>query len=63
MSERLQTVPTPEGEYFESSRFAGLSFLLGLVAVVALVLCVIGVSLFGAVALAERLVRRSYGRR
>ena len=42
MSERLQTVPTPEGEYFESSRFAGLSFLLGLVAVVALVLCVIG---------------------
>ena len=42
MSERLQTVPTPEGEYFESSRFAGLSFLLGLVAVVALVLCVVG---------------------
>src|SRR6201981_2281816 len=42
MSERLQTVPTPEGEYFESSRFAGLSFLLGLVAAVALVLCVIG---------------------
>jgi NitT/TauT family transport system permease protein len=28
-----------------------------------LVLCVIGVALFGAVALAERLVRRSYGRR
>jgi hypothetical protein len=42
MSERLQTVPTPEGEYFESSRFAGLSFLLGLVAVVALALCLIG---------------------
>ena len=42
MSERLQTAPTPEGEYFESSRFAGLSFLLGLVAVVALVLCAIG---------------------
>src|SRR5262249_17563606 len=42
MSERLQTVPTPEGEYFESSRFAGLSFLLGLVAVVALVLCIVG---------------------
>jgi hypothetical protein len=42
MSERLHTVPTPEGEYFESSRFAGLSFLLGLVAVVALVLCAIG---------------------
>src|SRR6266550_7630520 len=42
MSERLQTVPTPEGEYFESSRFAGLSFVLGIVAVVALVLCVVG---------------------
>src|SRR5882762_5330315 len=42
MSERLHTVPTPEGEYFESSRFAGLSFLLGLVAVIALVLCAIG---------------------
>src|SRR5207237_4315858 len=42
MSERLQTVPTPEGEYFDSGRFAGLSFLLGLVAVVALVLCVVG---------------------
>ena len=42
MSERLQTVPTPEGEYFESSRFARLSFVLGIVAVVALVLCVVG---------------------
>src|SRR5207249_11406902 len=42
MSERLQTVPTPEGEYFDSGRFAGLSFLLGLVAVVALVLCAVG---------------------
>jgi hypothetical protein len=42
MSERLQSAPTPEGEYFESSRFAGLSFLLGLIAVVALVLCAIG---------------------
>jgi hypothetical protein len=42
MSERLQTVPMPEGEYFESSRFAWLSFLLGVVAVVALVLCAIG---------------------
>ena len=42
MSERLHAAPTPEGEYFESSRFAGLSFLLGLVAVVALVLCAIG---------------------
>src|SRR5213592_3881008 len=42
MSERLQTAPTPEGEYFDSSRFAGLSFLLGLTAAVALVLCVLG---------------------
>jgi hypothetical protein len=42
MSERSQTVPVPEGEYFESSRFAGLSFLLGSIAVVALALCVLG---------------------
>ena len=41
MSERSQT-PTPEGEYFEGARFAGLSFVLGLVAVIALVLCAIG---------------------
>src|SRR5947207_8660086 len=42
MSERSQTVPTPEGEYFDSNRFAGLSFLLGLIAFVALALCVVG---------------------
>src|SRR6266849_2359650 len=42
MSERLHTVPVPEGEYFESSRFAGLSLLLGSVALVALVLCAVG---------------------
>jgi hypothetical protein len=42
MSERLQTTPTPEGEYFENSRFAGLSLLVGLTAAVALVLCVVG---------------------
>ena len=42
MSERSETLPTPEGEYFESSRFAGLSFVLGVVAVIALVLCVVG---------------------
>ncbi|PYL60226.1 MAG: hypothetical protein DMF24_10750, partial [Verrucomicrobia bacterium] len=42
MSERLETVPTPEGEYFESTRFTGLSTLLGVIAVVALVLCVVG---------------------
>jgi len=43
MSERSQTVPVPEGEYFESSRFTALSFLLGLIAAVALTLCVFGV--------------------
>jgi len=42
MSERSYTVPTPEGEYFESNRFAGLSSLLGLIAIVALALCVVG---------------------
>jgi hypothetical protein len=42
MSERSQTVPTPEGEYFESNRFTGLSFVLGLIAVVALALSVVG---------------------
>jgi len=42
MSERSQIVPVPEGEYFESSRFTGLSFLLGLTAAVALALCLLG---------------------
>jgi hypothetical protein len=42
MSERLDGVPTPEGEYFDSGRFAGISFVLGVVAVIALVLCAIG---------------------
>src|SRR5437899_1341876 len=42
MSERSQAVPTPEGEYLEGNRFAGLSFLLGLIAFVALVLCLVG---------------------
>jgi len=44
MSERLHVVPTPEGEYFESSRFAGLSALLAVLAVVGL-----GLSLIGAI--------------
>ncbi|MBV9183962.1 MAG: hypothetical protein JO356_21880 [Acidobacteria bacterium] len=39
MSERLHNAPTPEGEYFESGRFAGLSVLLGIVAFVGLALC------------------------
>jgi hypothetical protein len=41
MSERSHT-PNPEGEYFESSRTAGLSFVLGLVAIISLVLCAVG---------------------
>ena len=32
----------PEGEYFDSRRFTGLSTLLGLIAVVSLVLCLVG---------------------
>jgi hypothetical protein len=44
MSERAD-IPTPEGEYFERNRFAGLSVLLGLVAFVALVLCIIGAAI------------------
>ena len=39
MSDRLQNAPTPEGEFFESGRFAGLSVLLGVIAFVALALC------------------------
>jgi hypothetical protein len=42
MSERLETAPMPEGEYFDSRRFSRLSFVLGAVAVVALALCLLG---------------------
>jgi len=42
MSERADVVPVPEGEYFETNRFAGLSFLLGVIAVVGLALSVVG---------------------
>jgi len=42
MSERSHVVPTPEGEYFEKNRFAGLSLLLAIVAVVGLGLSVLG---------------------
>ena len=41
MSERSQA-PQPEGEYFETNRFAGISVLVGGIAFVALVLCVVG---------------------
>ena len=42
MSERSDALPRPEGEYFEKTRFAGLSVLLGAVAFVALILSVVG---------------------
>jgi hypothetical protein len=45
MSERSQVPPVPEGEYFESNRFAGLSVLLGLIALIALLLCVLGAAI------------------
>ncbi|MEY2484514.1 MAG: hypothetical protein QOH39_162 [Verrucomicrobiota bacterium] len=44
MSDRPHELPTPEGEYFETNRFAGLSVLLAIIAFVALILCVIGAS-------------------
>src|SRR4029077_6324399 len=42
MSERSQVVPTPDGEYFETARFSGLSLLLGVIGVAALIGCGIG---------------------
>jgi hypothetical protein len=42
MSERSHNVPTPEGEYFDSGRFTGLSILLATVAIVTLGLCAFG---------------------
>ncbi|MEO5721320.1 MAG: hypothetical protein ABIR71_07620 [Chthoniobacterales bacterium] len=42
MSERSHVVPTPEGEYFEKSRFAGLSVMLGIIALVGLGLSALG---------------------
>ncbi|CAN5144305.1 membrane protein [soil metagenome] len=41
MSERSHVVPTPEGEYFETNRFGGLSMIAAVVAVAGLVLCVV----------------------
>jgi hypothetical protein len=42
MSDRPHTLPTPEGEYFETNRFAGLSMLLAVIGFVALALCAVG---------------------
>src|SRR6185295_15517935 len=45
MSDRPHELPTPEGEYFEAGRFAGLSLVLGAVAFAALVVSVIGAAI------------------
>ena len=37
MSDRSHVVPTPEGEYFETARFSGLSVLLAVLAIVGLI--------------------------
>src|SRR6476659_9777541 len=42
MSERADVMPTPEGEYVESNRFAPLSFLLAIIGIVGLGLSVVG---------------------
>jgi hypothetical protein len=42
MSARSQNLPTPEGERFESGRFAGLSMLLGVLALVGIALSIVG---------------------
>ena len=42
MSDRSHVLPAPEGEFFENSRFHGLSLLCGLIGIVGLVLSFIG---------------------
>ena len=42
MSDRSHIVPAPEGEYFENSRFAGLSILCGVIGIGALILSIVG---------------------
>jgi hypothetical protein len=42
MSERSHVVPTPEGEFFETGRFAGLSTMAGAIAAIGLLLSIIG---------------------
>jgi hypothetical protein len=42
MSERADVMPTPEGEFIETARFAPLSFLLALVGVAGLGLSIVG---------------------
>jgi hypothetical protein len=42
MSDRSNVKPAPEGEYFEASRFAGLSIVCGVVGILGLVLSLVG---------------------
>ena len=42
MSDRSNVKPAPEGEYFEASRFAGLSIVCGVVGILGLVLSFVG---------------------
>jgi hypothetical protein len=42
MSERLDVVPVPEGEYIEPNRFASVSLILAIVALIGLALSVVG---------------------
>lgn len=42
MSERANVVPTPEGEFFETNRFAGKAAIAGIVGLVGIVLSVVG---------------------
>ena len=42
MSDRSHVLPAPEGEFFETSRFAGLSLICGVVGLIGLVLSFIG---------------------
>src|SRR4051794_9499969 len=42
MSERTHVVPTPEGEHFEPTRFAGLSMISAFIGAVGLILSVVG---------------------
>jgi len=45
MSDRPHELPTPEGEYFETGRFSGLSLLLGIIALAGLIVSVIGIAM------------------
>ncbi len=42
MSDRSHVMPAPEGEFFETSRFAGLSLICGAIGLVALILSFVG---------------------